>query len=295
MLCDAHIHFIPKEISEHTAFYRGVWADKDKLYRFLDENKIQKALLVYPSTDASLKLGSLAKECEIYNKALEAIIRENPKMIASCLIDVDNLSEISSRIGQLKEKGFKAINLASSYNGSFIIDKLKRLFAAAQKYSLPIFIHPQTINPIGFERVKDPLLMPVLEYSFDISICLGLLMVEGILEEFQIKFILSSLGGVVPFLKERFDRVYLMLKERGIVKDLGKSPSEILKNVYVDTSGATLGNINLALDLFGEDKILFGTDYPVNPDLNQNLKMLDKLGSGIKEKITSKNFLNIFK
>ena len=117
---------------------------------------------------------------------------------------------------------------------------------------------------------------------------------EVFLEKYAVKFIFASLGGVIPFLKERFDRVYTMLRSRQLVKDLGKLPSEILKNVYVDTSGASLKNIKLAMDLFGEDKLLWGSDYPVCGDIQNNLNMLDELGLGIKEKIIHKNFEAIF-
>lgn len=294
MICDAHIHFIPQGISEHTTFYKGIWANKDKLYEFLDNSNIDKALLVYPSTDAHLKLGSFKKVSEIYNRELEKILNENPKIIASCLVDVENLSNISSELDQLKNRGFRAVNLASSYKGEFIVDKLFPLFEAAEKHNLPIFVHSQTINPIGYDRIKDPLLMPVLEYSMDISIFLGLLMMQGVLDKFKVKFILASLGGVVPFLKDRFDRVYTMLRKREIVKDLGKLPSQILREVYVDTSGASAGNIKLALDLFGQDHILWGSDYPVNVDPESNLKILDEFGSEVKEKITYKNLTTLF-
>ena len=123
---------------------------------------------------------------------------------------------------------------------------------------------------------------------------MGLLMMEGVLEKYKVKFIFSSLGGIVPFLKDRFDRVYSMLRKREIVKDLGKMPSEILKNIYVDTSGASLKNIQLAIDLFGQDKLLWGSDYPVCGDIQANLKMLSGLGEEVKEKIVSKNFNDIF-
>ena len=294
MLADSHIHFIPQDISSCTTFYKGIWANKDKLYEFLDRSNIDKALLVYPSTDAHLKLGSFKRVIEIYNRELERILKENPKIIASCLVDVENLNNISSELGQLKSRGFRAINLASSYGGEFIVDKLFPLFQAAEEYNLPIFVHSQTINPIGYSRVKDPLLMPVLEYSLDISIFLGLLMMQGVLDKFKVKFILASLGGVVPFLKDRFDRVYTMLRTREIVKDLGKLPSEILKEVYVDTSGASFGNIKLALDLFGQDHILWGSDYPVNVDIESNLKILDEFGPQVKEKITYRNLTTLF-
>ena len=294
MICDSHIHFIPKQISEHTSFYKGVWSDKDKLYEFLEQNNIGHALLGYPSTDAHIKLGE-SRACELYNSCLENIIRENPKIVAAGIVALDELDTADAQIKRLKDSGFQAISLPSSYQGKFIVDKLCPLFAACQEHNLAIFVHPQTINPIGFERAKDPLLMPVLEYSFDISMFLGLLMMQGVFEEFNLKFIFSSLAGVVPFLKDRFDRVYTMLRKRQIVKDLGSEPSQILNNVYVDTSGSCLSNIQLALDLFGEDRILWGSDYPVNANVGDNLVMLDALGKRIKEKIVSKNFLQIFK
>lgn len=294
MICDTHIHFIPYDLSVHTTFYKGIWAEKDKLYEFLDKNNINKALLVYPSTDAQVKLGGCARVCELYNKAAEETLKENPKIIASAIVDIDNLGNAHQQLKELKEKGFKAISLATSYDGKFIIDKFHPLFEAVQKYNFAIFVHPQTINPIGFERVKDPLLMPVLEYSFDNSMFLGLLMMEGILEKFNINFIFSSLGGVAPFLKDRFDRVYQMLRNRQLVKDLGKPPSQILNKVYVDTSGSSLQNIKLAIELFGEDKILWGSDYPVNSNIEENLKMLEALGSELKEKVTHKNFIKLF-
>jgi predicted TIM-barrel fold metal-dependent hydrolase len=292
MLCDSHLHFIPQEIAEYTSFYRGAWTDKQKLFEFLEVNKIDKALLVYPATDAHLKLG-WAKLCEAYNNNLEMLLEEDRRIIGCGIVDLE--ANLSAQVRHLKEEGFRGISISSSEAGKFILDKLQPLFEAAAKYNLAIFVHPQTTNPIGFERVKDPLLMPVLEYSFDNSMFMGLLMMEGVLEKFNTRFIFSSLGGVIPFLKDRFDRVYTMLRSREMVKDLGKPPSQILNKVYVDTSGASLRNIRLAIDLFGEDKILWGSDYPVNAEVGENLKMFDGLINEVKEKIISGNFLKLFK
>lgn len=291
MLCDSHTHFIPKDISEYSSFYKGIWSDKNIFFEFLEANEIERAILVYPSTEAHLKLG-WKKVSEIYNSAVENLVKENKKIIGFGIVDLD--SDLKTQVKRLKESGFKGINIASSQDGKFVLDKLKPLFEIIQEYNMAVFVHPQTINPIGFERVKDALLMPVLEYTFDISMFLGLLMMEGILDEFNINFIFSSLAGVIPFLADRFDRVYTMLRNRNLVKDLGCLPSKILKKVYVDTSGATLQNIKLAIDFFGEDKILWGSDYPVAVNVKENLSMLDKLGNKVKEKIISKNFINLF-
>jgi len=293
MLCDCHIHFIPQELGSKTTFYKGVWTDKAKLHDFLDQNKIDKAFLVYPSTDATAKMTE-QEEMIIYNQAAAELMRENKKIIAAGILDFNDEENLNEQVTVLAENGFKAVSVASSHKGAFILSKLTNLFEACAKQKLAIFVHPQAINPIGFDRVKDPLLMPVLEYSLDVSMCLGLLMMEGILEKYDVNFIFASLGGVVPFLKDRFDRVYPMLLARGMVKDLGRPPSEILKKVYVDTSGGSLKNIELAIELFGEDKILWGSDYPVNPPVEQNLKMLDGLPAGVKPKVTAHNFQKLF-
>lgn len=291
MLCDSHIHFIPPTIAEHTSFYQGIWMDKKRMIEFLDTSEINKALLVYPATDAHLKIG-WPKLCEEYNASLEAIIEEDQRIIACGIVDLDG--NISLQVRHLREEGCRGISIASSQDGNFILEKLKPLFEAAEKNNLAIFVHPQTINPIGFERVKDPLLMPVIEYSFDITMFFGLLMMEAILEKFNVNFIFSSLAGVAPFLKDRFDRVYTMLRKREMVKDLGKLPSQILSRVYVDTSGASLQNVRLAIEMFGEDKVLWGSDYPANINIQESLKALTALDGKIAEKITHKNFLKLF-
>ncbi len=295
MVCDAHIHYIPEELSVHTSFYKGVWSDKEALFSYLDKNNIDKALLAYPSTDAHLKLKSFSRACQIYNKALEGLIKKNKKIVAAAAVDVEDLGKVSAKVKEFKEKGFRALSIASSYNGSFMVDQLEPLFESAAKNNMPLFVHPQTINPIGYERVKDPLLMPVLEYSFDSAMFMGLLAVKKVLNRHKVSFIFSSLGGPMPILGGRFDRVYSMLLSRGIIEDLGALPSSIFKSIYVDTSGASLKSIQLALDLFGEDKLLWGSDYPVISNTAENIALFDSFSSLLRENILYKNFKNLFK
>jgi len=102
MLTDAHIHFIPEEIASCTSFFKGAWSDKQKLYDFMDNQNIEKALLVYPSTDAHLKLG-IKKEVSIYNRSVEQILKENSKIIAACLVDIEDLSDVGLQLAELKK------------------------------------------------------------------------------------------------------------------------------------------------------------------------------------------------
>lgn len=295
MICDFHAHFIPQSIAQHTSFFKGVWSDRDALEAFLDKHDIQYAHLVYPSTDAHLKLGWEAL-ADTYNKEIAQLSKGNPeRFICSAMVPL-GAADTKERLSRIQDDGFKSISLASSDSGSFPIAQFKNIFSYLNKMNLAVFIHPQIINPIGFERVKDPLLMPVLEYSFDISMCLGLFMMEGIFSEFgNVKIVFSSLGGVVPFLKDRFDGVYAMLRARNMVKELGRPPSEILRSAYVDLSGIKSSDaIAVALDFFGEDHLLFASDYPANQDIESQLGALSVFDETVKEKILQKNFLKLF-
>lgn len=295
MICDFHAHFVPQSIAQHTAFFKGVWSNRDALRAFLDKHDIQYAHLVYPSTDAHLKLGGEAL-ANAYNKEIAQLSKENPdRFICSAIVPLETV-DIKEQLCRIQDDGFKSLSLASSYNGSFPIAQFKAIFSYLNEMNLVVFIHPQIINPIGFERVKDPLLMPVLEYSFDISMCLGLFMMEGIFSEFKnVKIVFSSLGGVVPFLRDRFDGVYAMLRTRNMVKELEKTPSQILRNAYVDLSGIKSSEaIAMAIDFFGEDHLLFASDYPANQDVESTFRALSVFDEKIREKIVQKNFLKLF-
>jgi len=124
MICDSHIHFIPEKLAGYTAFYKGIWTDKEKLFAHLEAHNIDKALLCYPSTDAHLKLEVFKRVCDIYNSALEDIIKENPKIIGAGIVDIDSISTISAQVAELKQKGFGAISIASSHNGKFLVKEL---------------------------------------------------------------------------------------------------------------------------------------------------------------------------
>lgn len=294
MFSDAHLHFIPEEIAKNTSFFKGPWCNKEKIFEYLDKNNIGYAFLVYPYTDAYLKLkGGVKEEVEVYNNKICEVFHKEERVIKSAILDLTDIHQGISSLGELYKRGFRGISLPSSFRGKFFIEELFPLFEEIEKFNLPIFIHPQIFNPIGFERVKDPLLMPVLEYSFDVSMCMGLIMVNEVLKKFKINFIFSSLGGVISFLKERFDRVYAMLRKREMVKDLGGFPSSLLKNFYVETAGCNLSQIKMAISLFGEDKVLWGSDYPANQNIERDLESLKELGT-LKNKLTRENFLKLF-
>ncbi|MDD5115627.1 MAG: amidohydrolase family protein [Candidatus Omnitrophica bacterium] len=289
MLIDAHSHWLPDEIITNAHFFHKGWGDIDAQIEMMEWAGIDAAVLSYPTSDAYLKLGSLSQVAHIYNDNVAQIIKRYPRrFIGAAVLPVDNvidmLEEFKRATGEL---GFKAISLASSYNGIYLDDKMfLPVYKEAGEKGIPVFVHPQIVNPIGFERVKDPLLTPVIEYVFDTTISAGKLLMSDILRQYpKVKFVFAHFAGAVCYLKQRFDATYAMLRSINFVKDLQAPPSDYFRNIYVDTSGdTTKANFTLALELMGPKRILWGSDWPAKKDIAAGVKAVQDLDISVEDK-----------
>lgn len=289
MLIDAHSHWLPDEIISNAHFFHKGWGDIQGQLKIMDEAGISSAVLSYPTSDAHLKLGSISLVAHIYNDNVAKILKAYPKrFIGAAVLPVDNSIDMAEELKRATgELGFKAISLASSYNGIYLDDKMfLPIYKEAEEKNIPIFVHSQIVNPIGFERVKDPLLTPVVEYVFDTTISIGKLLMSDILRQYpKVKFVFAHFGGAICYLKQRFDATYQMLRGMNFVKDLQALPSEYFKNIYVDTSGdTTKANFLLALELVGPKHILWGSDWPAKKDVSGGIKAVNDLDISQEDK-----------
>ena len=271
-IIDAHSHWLPEEIINNAHFFHKGWNDIEAQVKMMEEAGIEKSVITYPTSDAHLKLGSISRVAHIYNDNVGKIIkRYSSKFIGATVLPVDNEQDMVDEVKRTTEElGFKAVSLASSYNGKYLDDKIfLPIYRQAQEQNIPIFVHSQIVNPIGYERVQDPLLTPVIEYVFDTTVCIGKLLMSEIFREYpKVKFIFAHFGGAIPFLQHRFDATYQMLRGMNFVKDLKGNPTDYLKNIYTDTSGDQVKtNFLLALELLGPKHVLWGSDWPAKKDV----------------------------
>ncbi len=289
MIIDSHSHWLPEEIINNAHFYSKAWGDIESQVKMMDDAGIDVAVLSYPTTDAHLKLKSIAETARIYNDNVAEIIKRYPKRFAgAAILPIGNQQKMLDQLKRaIFELGFKAVSLASSYNGVYLDDKMfLPLYNKAIEAGIPIFVHSQIVNPIGYERVADPLLTPVIEYVFDTTICIGKLLMSDVLREYgKVKFIFAHFGGVIPHLAYRFDATYQMLRGVNFVKDLKGNPTEYLKNIYVDTSGDKKeANFLSALELIGPKHILWGSDWPAKKDIKGSLQAVRDLNISDSDK-----------
>lgn len=301
MIIDSHSHYIPPEIAINTTFFKVNWSDIDRHLSTMDDLGIERSVLLYPTTDAHLHMGGWKKVCEVYNSAIFNIVEKHPdRFIGAGIIPIDSPELFLGELSKIKDLGFKIISLASSYEGRYLDDEIfYPIFDFAKENGFLIHVHPQIMNPIGTERLQDPLLTPVLEYMFDVSACIGKMMMNGVFLKYpEVKFIFAHYGGALPLLKDRFDNTYKMLRGRNFVKDIKNSPSFYFKNLYFDTSGSkSFGSLQCALEITDVSHIFFGSDFPANQSISESIGFMKD--GGIPEedikKICSENFLKVLK
>src|SRR6185503_20006126 len=103
-IIDTHSHYMPPEVAQQTAFFKAGWSDIDNQLRLMYANGIEKALLLYPTSDAHLNLKGWQNLCDIYNPALAKIVKAHPeRFIGAGIIPVDTPSNYIKELSRITD------------------------------------------------------------------------------------------------------------------------------------------------------------------------------------------------
>jgi aminocarboxymuconate-semialdehyde decarboxylase len=156
--------------------------------------------------------------------------------------------------------GMRGAMLFSNVNGTALADsRYWPLYEAADSLDAVLHIHPTA--PVGVEAMTDFWLMPLVGFLMDTTLAAAKLVFAGVPEKFpRIRWVLSHLGGAIPYLAERLDRGFHAFRE--CRANIARAPSDYLKQFYYDTVNFDPSALQLAISFAGADHILAGSDYP---------------------------------
>jgi aminocarboxymuconate-semialdehyde decarboxylase len=169
------------------------------------------------------------------------------------------------------------------------------LWAKADALGAVIYVHPT--DPAGVEAMLEYWLMPLVGFLMDTTLAAAKLVFSGVVARHpRIRWVLTHMGGAIPYLAERLDRGYRAFKE--CRAHIDRPPSEYLREFYFDTVNFNPSAVRLALDFAGEDRILAGSDYPHQigsiPLMLQTIRDLD-VPEKVKQKILGANTARLLK
>jgi predicted TIM-barrel fold metal-dependent hydrolase len=173
----------------------------------------------------------------------------------------------------LREKEFTGIIVNSSVRGEFLNDtRTDDFFAMAEETGAPVLLHPPAV-PVAADAMKAVGAIEHVVRPCDITMGVAAILLAGRLRKFPgLKLIAPNAGGALALLREKLD----MAQRRDNVE--GPLISEQLRMIHVDTATPSLPALKAALEVFGPDRLLFGTDSPpLATPLDAALDMVDAL------------------
>lgn len=167
----------------------------------------------------------------------------------------------------------------------------------AQHLGVPIYLHPG-LPPLAVENAyysdlpkNAGKLLSIAGWGWHSETALHILrlIVSGTLDKYpELKIIIGHMGEMLPMMMERIEQMFgvnrAAVNQRSVIQTLKDQ-------VFITTSGIfTQPPLQLAIDTFGIDNIMFSVDYPFSTN-EQGKTFLDgmNLSAGDKLKIASGN------
>jgi aminocarboxymuconate-semialdehyde decarboxylase len=196
----------------------------------------------------------------------------------------------------VEELGAKGVILGSNIDGKPLDrPEFRSFFSHVAEMDIPVLIHPMT--PAGNEAMNDYRLAPMIGFEMDLCLATVRIIMSGILRDFpNLKFIISHLGGAIPYFIERIENCFRAYPECKV--NIQDSPKNYLKKIYLDTVSFHLPALMCAYAFHGPKRLILGSDYPhVIGDIDRSVSSIQNLEIPDREKewIFSENLSQLLK
>jgi aminocarboxymuconate-semialdehyde decarboxylase len=199
---------------------------------------------------------------------------------------------------------FKGLQIVTSWHGKYLdTEEAWPFWEYVQDKNVPIFLHPPRV-PIGADQQMNQYkLDELVGRPFDTAMSVARMILSGLFDRFpKLQICVAHMGGGLLPVMGRLDFGWRLgcegMPERTVIKCKEIPSSYLRKNLHVDIMGVWAPHVSEAVEVFGPDRVMFGTDYgpvPVDPkqhvDIVKNLKISD----ADKEKIFWRNANAYFK
>jgi aminocarboxymuconate-semialdehyde decarboxylase len=172
------------------------------------------------------------------------------------------------------------VSLPASAGADARIDapRLEPFYARVEELGIPLFMHPGDAIFAGMlSDAYDGALHLSLGRVFEISAAATRMIFSGIMERHpRLKLVVSHAGGDIAYQAARIDKYNRAVK-------LPSAPSTYMRRMFTDTALPDAKGLSLAIEFFGIDNIMYGSDYPCC-DPQPVLDSIDELGLGADDR-----------
>ena len=236
--------------------------DLDFRDKVLDQHGVTHQVLTFTTPGVHYEEPAVAvRLARVVNDAFAAEVSRRKHYTALATLPLnDPRASVVELERAMRQLGLKGAMVFSNVNGAGLDEAAYMpLWEKANELDAVIYIHPT--HPLGVEAMEQYWLMPLVGFLMDTTLAAGKIVFSGIAERFpRITWVLTHMGGAIPYLAERMDRGYEAFAE--CRANIARKPSEYLRGFYYDTVNFDNAAQRLAIEFAGVDRILAGSDYP---------------------------------
>jgi uncharacterized protein len=275
----------PKHSPSHLKFVAGgkslsqenvkVLMDLDARWRMMDQFPGYKQVVsvASPPIEAVDPDDSdyLAK---LLNDELAELVQKYPDRFAgaACSLPLNKPDAAARELERcIKDLKLCSVQIFSNVNGKPLdLPEYRPVFEICSKNNFPILLHPaRAIDVPDYASEKDSkyIIWQVFGWPYETTAAMTRIAFGGVMDDYpNLKIICHHSGAMVPFFSGRIVSMYRMLEplivaERG-GRPFSKPVIEYFRSFYTDVSTFTTASIECAVDFFGVDHVIFGTDAP---------------------------------
>lgn len=211
--------------------------------------------------------------------------------------------------------GAVGVQIHTNVNGAPLDDEqFFKIFQTAAKHDRPVFLHPSRGEEMPDYLTEDKSRYEIwwtFGWPYETSAAMARIVLSGMMDKIpNLKVLAHHLGAMVPYFEGRVGPGQDQLGKRTstedlshVLRDLKKRPFEYFKDFYADTAvfGSRAATV-CGLEFFGEDKVLFASDSPFDPEkgpgyIRDTIAVLNSLDlpQTTMEKICFKNAQELFR
>ena len=195
-----------------------------------------------------------------WNEYMAGAQRQYPNRLwASAAVPLTDTRTAIEVLDHAVEKlGLMGVNVPGSIGDDPHIDaeRLEPFYARVEELGVPIFLHPTDAVFHDILEGYDGALHLSLGRVIEVSVAASRLILSGLMERHKkLTIIMSHTGGALPYQSGRMDKNSKKAR-------LAKPTSAYIKRMITDTVSPHSLGIKFAIDYYGIDHVMYGTDYP---------------------------------
>lgn len=177
------------------------------------------------------------------------------------------LQDVNAAIAELRHAreslGLLGVELGSHVNGTPLAHpQFDAFFEACTALDLPLFVH--ALRPTGMDRLLGPApLQQVLGYPTDVGLAAAAVITGGVLQRHpRLRMAFSHGGGTLALLLPRLQQGWQTFP--ALAETIAESPAEQARRLFFDTLVYDATTLKHLVQMFGQQALMLGTDYPFN-------------------------------